>query len=42
MGQNMIQKLIASHLVSGTMNPGDEIYIKIDHTLTHDITAVMA
>lgn len=42
MGQNMIQKLIASHLVSGSMEPGSEIYIKIDHTLTHDITAVMA
>ena len=42
MGQIMIQKLIASHLVSGSMEPGSEIYIKIDHTLTHDITAVMA
>lgn len=41
MAQNMIQKLIRSHLVSGEMKPGEEIYIKIDQTLTHDITAVM-
>lgn len=41
MAQNMIQKLIQSHLVSGEMKPGEEIYIKIDQTLTHDITAVM-
>lgn len=39
---NMTQKLIRSHLVSGNMVPGEEIYIKIDQTLTHDITAVMA
>jgi len=39
---NMTQKLIKNHLVSGNMIPGEEIYIKIDQTLTHDITAVMA
>lgn len=40
--KNMTQKLIESHLASpSTMCAGDEIYIKIDQTLTHDITAVM-
>ena len=40
--KNMVQKLIASHLTHpGTYAPGDEIYIRIDQTLTHDITAVM-
>ena len=39
---NMTQKLIKNHLVSGNMIPGEEIYIKIDQTITHDITAVMA
>lgn len=38
----MTYKLIESHLTKPSdMNIGDEIYIKIDQTLTHDITAVM-
>lgn len=42
MAKNLTRKLIESHLVgSPSTNPGDEIYIKIDQTLTHDITAVM-
>ncbi len=40
--KNLTRKLIESHLTTpSAMNPGDEIYIKIDQTLTHDITAVM-
>lgn len=43
MGMNLSQKIIKSHLTqSAQMVPGEEIYIKMDHTLTHDITAVMA
>ena len=42
MALNLTQKLIQSHLVSGNMTPGEEIYINVDQTLTHDITAVMA
>lgn len=39
---NLTRKLIEAHLTTPSpMNPGDEIYIKIDQTLTHDITAVM-
>ena len=39
---NMTQKLIASHLVSGSMQPGEEIAIVIDQTLTQDSTGTMA
>ncbi len=42
MAQNMVQKIISSHLVSGTMKPGAEIGIRIDHTLIQDTTGVMA
>lgn len=41
MGQSLTRKIIGSHLVSGNMNPGEEIFIKVDQTLTHDINAVM-
>jgi aconitate hydratase len=39
---NITQKLISSHLVSGEMNPGEEIAISIDQTLTQDATGTMA
>ena len=43
MPRNLTQKLIESHLAqSSAMIPGSEILLKIDQTLTHDITAVMA
>jgi len=38
---NVTQKLIKSHLVSGQMNAGDEIGLKIDQTLTQDATGTM-
>ena len=41
MGQNVAQKLIASHLVSGDMEPGAEIGLKIDQTLTQDATGTL-
>jgi aconitate hydratase len=41
MGQNVTQKLIESHLVSGEMTPGKEIGLKIDQTLTQDATGTM-
>ncbi len=41
MGKTLTEKIIESHLVSGDMIPGQEIFIKIDQTLTHDINAVM-
>jgi aconitate hydratase len=42
MADNLIRKIIRNHLAKPSdMKAGDEIYIKIDQTLTHDITAVM-
>ena len=42
MGQSIAQKIIAEHLVSGKMIPGEDIAIKIDQTLTQDATGTMA
>ncbi|MCP2255180.1 aconitase [Prauserella aidingensis] len=41
MPRNVAQKLIADHLVSGTMTPGEEIAIRIDQTLTQDATGTL-
>lgn len=42
MGKNLVQKIIASHLVKGDMVAGQEIAIRIDQTLTQDSTGTMA
>jgi len=42
MGQNVVQKILANHIVSGELVPGKEISIKIDQTLTQDATGTMA
>jgi aconitate hydratase len=41
MGKNVSQKLIATHLVDGRMQPGEEIGLRIDQTLTQDATGTM-
>lgn len=41
MGKSLTRKIIEEHYVSGSMNPGEEVFIKVDQTLTHDINAVM-
>ncbi len=41
MAKNVAHKLIASHLVSGDMEVGKEIGLKIDQTLTQDATGTM-
>lgn len=41
MAMNVTQKLIQSHLVSGQMEPGSEIGLKIDQSLTQDATGTM-
>jgi aconitate hydratase len=41
MGRNLVEKIIASHLVSGRMEPGEEIAISIDQTLTQDATGTL-
>ncbi len=42
MGQNIVQKIIGNHILSGKMVPNEEISIKIDQTLTQDATGTMA
>ena len=41
MGKSLTRKIIEAHYVSGSMVPGEEVFIKVDQTLTHDINAVM-
>ncbi len=42
MGQSLTQKILSSHLLSGDLNSGEEIGIRIDQTLTQDATGTMA
>lgn len=42
MGDNLVYKILKSHLVEGTIEIGKEIGIKIDRTLTQDSTGTMA
>ncbi len=42
MGENLTQKIIKEHLVSGSMEAGKPISIRIDQTLTQDATGTMA
>lgn len=42
MGDTLAQKIIRKHLISGNMEAGSEIGLKIDQTLTQDATGTMA
>lgn len=42
MGRNIVQKIIGSHLVSGSLSAGSEIGISIDNTLIQDSTGTLA
>ena len=42
MGKSIVEKIIAAHLVSGEMIPGNEVALCIDQTLTQDATGTMA
>lgn len=42
MGKNLTRKILEAHLAKPSqMKPGEEIFLKVDQTLTHDINAVM-
>ena len=41
MGNNIVEKILAGHLVYGNLVPGEEIGIHIDQTLTQDATGTM-
>ncbi|MFE3845489.1 aconitate hydratase [Thermoplasmatota archaeon] len=42
MGKCIVQKILENHIVEGKWEPGKEIGIKIDQTLTQDATGTMA
>src|SRR5664280_1760300 len=41
MGRNLVEKILAGHLIAGNLVPGKEIGIRIDQTLTQDATGTM-
>lgn len=41
MGKSLTRKILETHFVKGSMTPGEEIFIRVDQILTHDINAVM-
>ena len=42
MARTLTQKILEKHLVAGEYEPGNEIGIRIDQTLTQDATGTMA
>ena len=42
MGKNIIEKIMEAHKISGTLEPGSEVALTIDHTLIQDATGTMA
>lgn len=42
MEKNLVEKILADHLLVGSCHAGDEIGIRIDQTLTQDATGTMA
>src|SRR5258708_16490960 len=38
---NVTQKLLKSHLVDGKLQPGEEVGLRIDQTLTQDATGTL-
>lgn len=41
MGLNIVNKIIKAHLIEGNMNENEQITIKVDQTIGHDLTAIM-
>jgi aconitate hydratase len=42
MANNIVEKILAAHRISGDLIPGEELAIRIDQTLTQDATGTMA
>src|SRR5438046_9726022 len=42
MGESLARKLIRNHLVSGKMDPGEEIALRMDQALLQDATGTLA
>ena len=41
MPKNLTRKILEAHLLDGRLVPGEEIAIRIDHTLLQDATGTM-
>jgi hypothetical protein len=41
MKKNLTHKILEAHLIEGRLLPGNEIAIRIDHTLLHDATGTL-
>ena len=42
MSKTLAEKVLAQHIVEGKMEPGEQISLRIDHTLTQDSTGTLA
>ena len=42
MGDNLVYKILKTHVVEGELKAGEPISLKIDKTLTQDSTGTMA
>src|ERR671938_2185395 len=42
MAENLVTKILKNHLVSGSLEPGEEVGLRIDQTLLQDATGTMA
>ena len=42
MGMNITRKMLQSHLIEGSMRQGQYVTLKVDQTLCHDLTGIMA
>src|SRR5512136_1182946 len=42
LGRSISEKILEAHLVEGGMEPGEQIGLRIDHTLTQDATGTLA
>lgn len=42
MARNVAEKIIEAHLVEGVMAPGEQVGLRVDHTLTQDSTGTLA
>ena len=42
MAENIVFQILRSHLMEGELTPGTPIAIRVDQTLGHDLTGIMA
>src|SRR5829696_8262256 len=42
MAENLVAKILKDHMISGSLEPGEEVGLRIDQTLLQDATGTMA